>query len=398
MASAMACSSDVPVRQDWVYRFDSDDARRCGISYAHMCNLEAFTYRGEAVVAAAFQCSGAGAEGGDSQHLRFATSRDAGATWSDARCVMWGLNALWSPILHYDASAGVLHLFYSESRKARSPGGDVKCLTSVDAGETWSDVVRTVYTHEADGGVPKVLANKLIVVDDEWILPFWREPVDSWIEYQHYHPLQENEQGREPRPDIAPLGLASPPESREGSAGVLISRDRGVTWEAHGRVRDDATWLIENTLCEIAQDKSLVMLFRTGTGRVYRSISTDRGKNWTSATPTSLPNPNSKVGMTCVHVPGTEKRSDADTSPSKETTTKLIVAYNASQRHRAPLHLATSEDGGDTWTDAAVLEADPMGNFAYPTPIAVDADGGGVDVMVGYSVWGQGIRVATVRM
>ena len=31
------------------------------------------------------------------------------------------------------------------------------------------------------GGVPKVLANKLIVTsENEWMLPFWREPVDSW--------------------------------------------------------------------------------------------------------------------------------------------------------------------------------------------------------------------------
>jgi hypothetical protein len=121
---------------------------------------------------------------------------------------MWGLNALWSPILHYHsddddddgrggsnggssgggggggggisnvgcrggggrgrsggdgARGGKLCLFYTESRKARSPGGDVKCIASLDAGESWSHP-RTIFTHEADGGVPKVLANKLIVV------------------------------------------------------------------------------------------------------------------------------------------------------------------------------------------------------------------------------------------
>ena len=99
---------------------------------------------------------------------------------------------------------------------------------------TWKPHPRTVLSHEegvegageegAGGGVPKVLANKLIVVEtdgdgddvdgkkkkvEEWILPFWREPVDSWIEYQHYHPLQENQQGRVPRPAVAPKGLAA---------------------------------------------------------------------------------------------------------------------------------------------------------------------------------------------
>lgn len=284
--------------------------------------------------------------------------------------------------------------------------GDVKCISSLDAGETWSQHPQTVYTHEADGGVPKVLANKLIVVDndnddnEEWILPFWREPVDSWIEYQHYHPLQENQQGRAPRAPVAPKGLAAE-ESREGSAGVLVSRDAGETWEAFGRLRDNKTWLIENTLCEVVEGlrSSLVMLFRTGAGRIYRSTSADRGRTWTPATPTTLPNPNSKVGMTSVNGLKPDATTGAPTS-----ATRLILAYNPSEMRRAPLHLATSDDGGDTWTDVAVVEADPEGNFAYPTPIAVRADGGagsgggGVEVRVGYSVWGQGICVATVKL
>jgi hypothetical protein len=38
------------------------------------------------------------------------------------------------------------------------------------------------------------------------------------------------------------------------------------------------------------------------------------------------------------------------------------------------------------------LEADLTGNFAYPTPLPWDK---GV-VKVAYSVWGQGLRIATV--
>lgn len=47
-----------------------------------------------------------------------------------------------------------------------------------------------------------------------------------------------------------------------------------------------------------------------------------------------------------------------------------------------------------TWKHAAVLEAEPTGNFAYPTPIQWEA---GV-VKVAYSVWGEGLRIATVRV
>ena len=188
-----------------------------------------------------------------------------------------------------------------------------------------------------------------------------------------------------------------------------MSCDAGETWETHGRIRDDKTWLIENTLCEVFHDDDddapgslsssssssssssrLVMLFRTGAGRIHRSTSADKGRTWSSATPTSLPNPNSKVGMTSVSVP---------VSGSSKTKTRLILAYNPSETRRAPLHLATSDDGGDTWTDAAVVESDPEGNFAYPTPIAVRGPGGGdMEVKVGYSVWGQGICVANVKL
>ena len=41
-----------------------------------------------------------------------------------------------------------------------------------------------------------------------------------------------------------------------------------------------------------------------------------------------------------------------------------------------------------------MLEADPNGNFAYPTPIQWKE---GV-VKVAYSVWGQGLRIATVKV
>jgi len=33
-------AADATVRRDWVFRLDSEDARTCNISYAHMCTLE----------------------------------------------------------------------------------------------------------------------------------------------------------------------------------------------------------------------------------------------------------------------------------------------------------------------------------------------------------------------
>ena len=50
-------------------------------------------------------------------------------------------------------------LFYSESRKQLSPGGDVKLIRSRDEGKSWSEP-ETLMTHERYGGVPKVIANR----------------------------------------------------------------------------------------------------------------------------------------------------------------------------------------------------------------------------------------------
>lgn len=80
----------------------------------------------------------------------------------------------------------------------------------------------------ADGGIPKVTANKIVELSSGvWLLPFWREKA---------------------------LVAASPEcvdEVRgKQSAGVLRSTDRGRSWEAAGELTADHTWLIENAVAE----------------------------------------------------------------------------------------------------------------------------------------------------
>ena len=54
----------------------------------------------------------------------------------------------------------------------------------------------------------------------------------------------------------------------------------------------------------------------------------------------------------------------------------------------APLHLALSTTGGDSFADVAAIETDTEGNFAYPTPILGPTSDGSTTVLVGYSSWG----------
>lgn len=44
-----------------------------------------------------------------------------------------------------------------------------------------------------------------------------------------------------------------------------------------GDIHEPSTWLIENTLEQLS-DGRLIMLFRSGTGYMWKSISNDRGK------------------------------------------------------------------------------------------------------------------------
>ena len=47
----------------------------------------------------------------------------------------------------------------------------------------------------------------------------------------------------------------------------------------------------------------------------------------------------------------------------------LVAAFNDSPNKRTPLRLATSADGGLTWTRGALIEDDPEGSFHYPALI-----------------------------
>ena len=92
-----------------VFSFASENAKDAKISYAHMGKM-CETKRG--LFCAAFQCSAFGCEGKPGQHVRFCTSEDKCETWTETKVPMFGLNALWSPVLHYLEQTDEILLFY----------------------------------------------------------------------------------------------------------------------------------------------------------------------------------------------------------------------------------------------------------------------------------------------
>jgi hypothetical protein len=93
-------------------------------------------------------------------------------------------------------------------------------MTQQAGGGAWSEP-RTLLSQEMPlGGVPKVVANKLVVLSSgAWLLPFWMQKSIRVCETK----------------------------KEANTAGVLRSIDAGATWQAHGQIRLDypTHWIIE---------------------------------------------------------------------------------------------------------------------------------------------------------
>mmetsp|Transcript_21707 Transcript_21707/g.68164 ORF Transcript_21707/g.68164 Transcript_21707/m.68164 type:complete len:444 (+) Transcript_21707:2-1333(+) len=321
------------------------------LTYMHMGMLERLP---NGSLAMAFQTSENYYEGSAEQHLYWSLSDDEGQSWKAPQVLVEAEGVpLWSPVLHQEA--GRLFLFFARSsRKCRyfdrfrnvvrhSPGGDIVYITSDNSGGTWT-LPQQVLGYDAEDGVPKVVANKVAVLSNgAWVLPFWREPGKT-----------------------CPVVRSKVERSQQvnGSAGVLITGDQGLTWSSYGSLAVEGmdTWLIENTLVELSTGP-LLQLFRSKVGVIYQSTSRDMGMTWAEPEPTMLPNPDSKFHLMML------------------SNGNLVCAYNASPIKRTPLTVALSRDQGQTWKVVAHVEGDPDLQFAYPTMLEV-----GGDLWVVYSV------------
>lgn len=140
--------------------------------------------------------------------------------------------------------------------------------------------------------------------------------------------------------------------------GVLISSDGGKTYTEHGDIRltpDERYhgWA-ETSLVELSDGRILMFLRgdRLG-GMLYKAESKDGGKTWPEyASTTSIPNPGSKAMLYSLggdHV---------------------ALLHNPNSKHRSPMALWISFDGGKTWPYQRVLQKEsvdgPKGRMNYP--------------------------------
>lgn len=143
-------------------------------------------------------------------------------------------------------------------------------------------------------------------------------------------------------------------EQGEWKAFFDVSFDGGLTWTKTANIVSDAE-MIQPALWEDTEG-GVHAFFRTKSGKIYRSDSTDGGMTWGEAYATDLPNNNS--GVDCVMT----------------DNGWLWLAYNPTSINgiRNKLVLAVSKDNGATWEEVTVLEDNILifEEYSYPSLIA----------------------------
>lgn len=191
------------------------------------------------------------------------------------------------------------------SRPIRRGEGWGRCRlmyrTSTDHGETWSE-------------------DKPMLADGIWAVP-------------RNNPLRLAS-GRILLPVEAVIG-------KQNGSVFLGTSDNGKTWDISPLVTGGS----QPTLAQRA-DGSILALMREYP-KITQVESTDEGKTWTPAVPTTVNNPDSGISMTRLQ------------------NGHLLLVYNDSPEDRSPLNIVRSVDDGKTWEKPLDLETNP-GEYSYP--------------------------------
>lgn len=207
--------------------------------------------------------------------------------------------------------------------------------TTNDCGKNWSSPVSlpgpSAHVNTRQG---IVLSNGL------WLFPvYWQEVANKWD-------WEQTDASND-------INMNWP-----SCCGVLISKDKGCSFQNYGYIKSDMYPLMENTCVELG-DGHIVMLMRADKHKfLFRSDSYDYGHTWTQAKPCNIPSASSKVEL-------------------KSYKDKILLIHNACQTDmfdkRIDLSIWVSGDGMKTWVKKITLVKDHVVMF-YPHVI-IDPSG-----------------------
>lgn len=259
---------------------------------------------------------------------------------------------------------------------------------SRDNGRTWSALDRTVVSGEGgmnamsvsllrlhSGRIALFYLRKNSLVDCRPVVRYstdegdtWSEPSEVIINPIRYYVVNND------RVVLLPSGRLLIPVAchdwRNGrhtpaDAQVWWSDDEGSSWTA-GPILSPPPEAGDSGLQEPAvvqlPDGRLLMLCRTSGGCQFASWSADQGKTWSAPRPTGIASPLSPATVELIGHHG-----------------DLLLVWNDhrhlppdQRRHRTPLTVAISQDGGASWNMVKNLESNPDGWYCYTAVHEVD--------------------------
>jgi len=249
-------------------------------------------------------------------HIRICRSSDQGQTWSEPEVVQQFDNyaCLPSEVLVDD---GIITVFY-QRHIGNFDYWTNWTVRSRDQGRTWE--APEPFTPWPRYGFVR---NRIIRRDGTWVFP-----------------LESFEDGIHERQLLLEA-------FRTPYNGVLLTADKGKTWQVSKLIQGAAYWA-ENNIVELS-DGTIVMLCRTDDrcGYLLRADSTDGGLTWSPFRNSGIPNPGSKFRL------------------FKLRDGRIALIHNPHPVHRHPLALWVSDDDMKSWKYQRVL-CDFPGQLQYP--------------------------------
>lgn len=153
---------------------------------------------------------------------------------------------------------------------------------------------------------------------------------------------------------------------------MALSDDGGKSWRPSQPMA--GVGLNQPTVVQKKDGTLVAYLRREGPPphRVQRSVSKDSGETWSVAVETSLPNPNSSLEAIALR------------------DGRWLMVYNDQEEGRDSLVCGVSQDEGETWKLARVLERVKGGRFHYPS--VLQASDGSVHITYTYQPGGEDQR------
>ncbi|MDI3439855.1 exo-alpha-sialidase [Erwinia sp. V90_4] len=240
-----------------------------------------------------------------------------------------------NPVLFLDPD-NVLWLLYTAQKSGNQDTAIVRYRQSDDFGHSWGPIATLL-------DQPGTFIRQPVVVLDngDWLLPVFycrTQPGEKWV-------------------------------GNHDDSAVKISRDKGKSWQ--DVAVPDSTGCVHMNIT-LLKDGSLLALYRSRwADHIYQSRSDDGGQSWSAPQATELPNNNSSIQVTTLAngdlalvynamsaAGASERRASLYDEIEDEDDDEVAVAVEPLVHSgktafwgapRAPMTLAISRDGGQSW-------------------------------------------------